>query len=444
MEVKSIDELKLAVVAEIDRRADEAVGVAKRILENPEPGFRERKTSQLVRDKFNELEVPFQDGLALTGLKATLSGGSSGPTVAVMGELDSLIVLGHPHGDPETNAAHACGHHVQIGAMLGVAMGLQAPGVMDSLAGRVALIAVPAEEYIEVEYRNGLRSEGKLEFLGGKAELIRLGALDDVDMAMMTHTELRDLPGTFGVGATNNGMVAKWIRFTGVAAHAGAYPYDGVNALNAANIALTAIHAQRETFRDEDSIRVHPIITRGGIAVSSVPADVRMETFVRGSSIEAVRSAAEKVDRALRAGAMAVGGSVTITTTPGYLPIKQDSTLENVFASNVERLIGPGQIVRLGHRSGSTDMGDVSQIMPAIHPYSAVATGNAHGADYLVQDYDTAVVMAAKAMATTVVDLLADGARGALEVKSKFRPSLSKGEYLSLVRGMGSEETYRE
>ena len=444
VEAKSKEDLKSAVVAEIDRRANEVVGVAKQILDQPEPGFREQKTSRLVGDKFREFGVPFDDGIALTGLKGMLSGGSSGPTVAVMGELDSLIVLGHPHNDPETNAAHACGHHAQIGSMLGVALGLQAPGVMESLAGRVALIAVPAEEYIEIEYRNGLRLEGKLEFLGGKAEMIRLGVLDDVDMAMMTHTEQRDMPGKLGVGATNNGMVAKWIRFTGVAAHAGAYPYDGINALNAANIALTGIHAQRETFRDEDSIRIHPIITQGGIAVSSVPADVRMETFVRGSSIEAIKSAAGKVDRALRAGAMAVGGSVSVTTLPGYLPIKQDQALEEVYVANASRLVGQDQVVRMGHRSGSTDMGDVSQIMPAVHPYAAAATGKPHGADYIVEDYDTAVVAAAKAMATTVVDLLADGARGALEVKSKFRPSLTKRRYLSLLRGMASEETYKE
>jgi metal-dependent amidase/aminoacylase/carboxypeptidase family protein len=119
-------------------------------------------------------------------------------------------------------------------------------------------------------------------------------------------------------------MVAKRIRFIGSAAHAGGAPHKGVNALNAAMSAISAIHAQRESFRDEDTIRVHPIITQGGVAVSSVPADVRMETFVRGRSVNAFQSASRKVDRALRAGAMAVGGSVSITTLPGYLPIRYD------------------------------------------------------------------------------------------------------------------------
>ena len=177
----------------------------------------------------------------------------------MFGELDSLIVLGHPHADSLTNAAHACGHHAQIGNMLAVAVGLQAPGVLENLSGRVALLAVPAEEYIEIEYRDDLRVEGKLEFLGGKPEFIKSGAMDDVDLAMMTHTENRDWThdGTIGVGATNNGMVAKRIQFLGVASHAGGSPHLGTNALNAANIALMGIHAQRETFRDHDLSLIH-------------------------------------------------------------------------------------------------------------------------------------------------------------------------------------------
>ena len=176
----TIEELKASVTAEIDRRGEELIKIAKTILDNPEPGFREEKTSRLVAEAFKGMGLPFESRIAITGLKAILDSGNPGPTVGVMGELDSLRVVGHPHADPETTAAHACGHHCQIGMMLGVGMGLQAAGVMDSLAGRVALMAVPAEEYIDIEYRDDLRREGKLEFLGGKPEFIRLGVLDDV------------------------------------------------------------------------------------------------------------------------------------------------------------------------------------------------------------------------------------------------------------------------
>ena len=437
--------LKAVALAEIDRTGQDAVRVAKNVLAAPEPGFREHRTSRRVAEEFRRLGIPFDDGLAVTGLKAVLEGGGSGPTVAVMGELDSLIVLGHPDSDPSTNAAHACGHHCQLGSMLGVAMGLRAAGVMEALSGRVALFAVPAEEYIEIGFRDELRRQGAIEFLGGKAELIKIGALDDVDIAMLTHTVGAEwAPAKFGIRATNNGMVSKLVKFTGLAAHAGGAPHVGINALNAANIALTAIHAQRETFRDEDTIRVHPIITQGGVAVSSVPADVRMETFVRGRTTEAFMSASRKVDRALRAGAMAVGGGVTITTLPGYLPIRTDEALEDLYRENAGTLVGQDQVVEMGHRSGSTDMGDVSQLMPVIHPYVVAATGNAHGADYVIQDYELGVVTAAKAMAMTVIDLLADGARRGREISRNYRAPMSKKEYLTALRGTLCEETYTE
>ena len=441
----TVAELKEKATAEIDRRGDELIGIAKVILDNPEPGFREFKTAKTVAGAFQRLGIPYKEGIGITGLRGDLSGGSEGPTVAVMGELDSLKVLGHPHADPDTTAAHACGHHCQIGMMLGVAVALQAEGVMESLSGRIALMAVPAEEYIEVEYRDDLRREGKLEFIGGKPEFIRLGAMDDVDLAMMTHTSSGDADaGGIAFGGTNNGMVAKRIRFLGRASHAGGAPHMGVNALNAAMIAMSAIHAQRETYQDPDTVRVHPIITQGGVAVSSVPADVRMETYVRGARIEAFMDASDKVDRALRAGAMAVGGSVEITTLPGYLPIKSDENMLKLYEQNAVNLVGKSKVHRIGHRTGSTDMGDVSQLMPVIHPYVVAATGSGHGIDYVVQNYELGVLASAKAMTMTVIDLLFDGAKDARRIVDEYDAPLTKESYLSLMRSMLKETSHTE
>ena len=438
----SRDELKAQVCSEIDSRAEEIVNISRTILENPEPGFREEKTSRLVSSKLRELGIPIKQGLALTGVRGELVGGSEGPTVALFGELDSLIVHDHPHADSQTGAAHACGHHAQIGMLLSATIGLMAPGVLPSLGGRVVLFAVPAEEYIEIEYRDGLRQQGKIEFLGGKPEFIRLGELDDVDIAMMCHTSSRADEGKLCMSGTNNGIVAKKIQFIGRGAHAGGAPHLGVNALNAASLALMAIHANRETFRDEDTIRVHPIITKGGEAVSAVPADVRMESFVRGKTIEAVLGANRKVDRALRAGAMAVGAKVNIQTLPGYLPIQQDANLAELFRANAVSLVGEEHVGKVGHRTGSTDMGDVSHLMPVIHPYVGGATGLGHGADYVIQDYDLAVISAAKALASTVVDLLSDGASKGGNIVSSHRPAMTTSEYLSFMRGLAKEELF--
>ena len=181
--------------------------------------------------------IPFEDGIAITGVKGVMDTGRPGPTVAVIGELDSHIVRGHPNSNQETDAAHACGHHTQIGMLVAVAKGIQSSGVMDTLSGRIAFMAVPAEEYIEIEYRNQLRKMGKIEFLVGKSEFIKLGKFDDVDMAIMTHTDEERQSGKFSIGGTFNGMIAKLVHFTGTSAHAGSSPHLGVNALNAATIA---------------------------------------------------------------------------------------------------------------------------------------------------------------------------------------------------------------
>ena len=164
----SREELKRRAMDEIESRSGELVSLSKTILENPEPGFRETKTARLVSGKLADMGIPARVGLGLTGIRADLVGGSPGPALAIIGELDSLIVSEHPHSDSDTGAAHACGHHCQMGMILGAAMGLMQTNVLESLSGRLVFIAVPAEEYIEIEYRDSLRRLGKLEFLGGK------------------------------------------------------------------------------------------------------------------------------------------------------------------------------------------------------------------------------------------------------------------------------------
>src|SRR3954467_1095647 len=441
----SLDDLKARVCAAIDARRDTIIGISREIAAQPETGYREVRTARVVANAFREFGLDPREGLALTGVRAELQGGSDGPTVAVLGELDALGVHDNPAADPITGAVHACGHNAQIGSMLGAGLGLLESGVLSDLAGRVVLFAVPAEEYVEIEYRLGLKREGKIEFLGGKAELVKLGEFDDVDMAMMVHVSANPGDGRVGLRSTNTGLGAKFVRFLGKAAHAGGAPDKGINALNAASLALSAIHYQRETFRDQDHIRVHPILTRGGETVNIVPRIATMATFVRGASIEPIKDANGKVDRALRGAAMAVGAGVEITTLPGYLPLAPNQPMVDLYGANAAKLVDPSDISPdLGHRSGSTDMGDLSQIMPCIHPYSGGAKGNGHGSDYEIVDYETAAVVPAKAMAMTVVDLLANGAASGKKIVAETTPNLTKQQSLELLRSLGSEHTYRE
>ncbi len=436
------EEMKASVLRAVDARREAIVGIARDIGAHPELGFKETRTARLVADRFAALGLPYRDGLAVTGVRAVLEGKAGpGPTVAVIGELDSVLSWDHPDHDPRTGAVHACCHHAQVASMLGVGTALIESGVMDGLSGRVVLMAVPAEEYVEIEERLKMRAEGTLELLAGKPEMLRVGGFDDVDMAMMVHATSNPAEGPLGVGGTTNGMVAKFIRYLGFSTHASS-PYDAVNALYAAELAMAGINALRETFRDEDHVRVHPIITRGGDIVSAIPADVRMETFVRAASSEGLARANVKVDRALRAGALAMGAKLELTTVAGYLPLKQDEHLMELFRRNAERLVGPENVKTVGHRTGGTDMGDIGHVMPVLHSFSTGASGVMHGADFRLVDEDVAIMGPARAMALTVIDLLSDGAAQARAVLDAYRPRFTRGEYLAFVRGLSKNETF--
>jgi len=428
------ERMKQVVCQEIDKRKSEMIEIARVILKTPELGFKEMKTSSLVKATLERLGLQIREGIAITGVEGTLRCKEDGPTVLVMGELDSVMGKEAPDSDPTTGAAHLCGHHIQVGAMLGAAMGLVDAGVAETLSGKIKFLGAPAEEYIEIEYRLNLKAQNKLTFLGGKQELIKQGYFDDVDMAMMVHAFPNAPQPAFYLRGRGNGFLAKFIEYLGKAAHAGAAPHEGINALNAACLGILAIHAQRETFQDQDSIRVHPIITKGGDIVNVVPSDVRLETYVRGRTLEAILDASRKVDRALRAGGDAVGAKTSITNMPGYLPIIQDETLTQIACANSRALLGERGDLDAGFMGGSFDVGDVSHLIPVLHPFVGGTRGSLHTLDFTIVDYEAAVVLPAKLMAMCVVDLLANGAREAKHVKEEFQPRLTKKQYLELMQ----------
>ncbi len=423
--------LKKKALEEIDRRADEIIEYAKAIWKYPELGFKEFKTAELTENKYEAAGWRVEKGIAITGSKAYLKGDGSRPSIGIVGELDALHIPVHPKAHPATGNVHACGHHSQMAAMLGAGYGLDA--VKEHLDGEVVMVAVPAEEYIEIDYRNRLREEGKLEFFGGKQEFIRLGAMDDVDIVLGSHSAM-DQEELIGVGGSNNGFVGKLVRYTGRESHAGGAPDKGINALNAAVLGLMGIHANRETFRDEDTIRVHPIITKGGEIVNNVPADVRIESYVRGKTVEAVIDANRKVNNALRAGAMAVGAEVEIIDHPGYMPYTRDPNLEKIIIASCEELVGKDQIKHREHSTGSTDMGDFSCIMPTTSIGMAGTEGAGHSRDLKVVDPVKQYIWPAKALAVMVVDLLADDAKEAKQVIDRFKATINRKEYTEFMK----------
>ena len=427
------NELKERVVAAIEENKDIIIAAGRKIYSNPEFGYKEFETTKTVSDFFkNELGLEVEEKIAYTGCRARINEDKSGPKVAILGELDGISCSEHPDAN-SIGASHTCGHNVQIAGMLGAAVGLIKSGVFKELDGKVDFIATPAEEFIELAYRSKLKADGHIKYFGGKQELIRKGAFDDVDMSIMFHV-LDTGDKKVLVGPESNRFIGKEVKFIGKEAHAGSAPYEGINALNAAMLAINNVNAQRETFKEADRVRFHPIITKGGDIVNVVPADVRMESYVRARTIDSMIDANKKVNRALIAGAMAVGAEIEITELPGYLPILKHNDMEKVLRENLHFIgLKDEDIIDGGDFTGSFDFGDVSHIIPTLHPMFGGIKGALHTRGYSIVDEEYAYLAPAKSMALTVVDLLFNNAETGKEILKNFKPVMTKDEYLAFM-----------
>lgn len=424
------EELKRRVCEAIRARRADIKAVAESVFAEPELGFKETKTSEKIRAQFEKLGLTCETGWGLTGVRARMNGRKSRKTVALLGELDAIVCREHPQADPKTGAAHCCGHHVQLANLVAVGMAFKDAGIMNELDGDLVLFAVPAEEYVEIDFRNGLRSDGKLRYLGGKQQLIAEGAFDGIDMAMQMHVSITDDPeGFYNLGASCNGFVGKLITYRGRAAHAAFAPDQGINALNAALMGLMGVNAIRERFREEDFVRFHPIINSGGDLVNVIPDFVKMESYTRAANVEALLRYNTDINRALKAGADAVGATFELHDLPGYLPLLPDEAMRGVLRDNAVALFGEDHVAVGEHSAGSTEMGDVSHLMPVVHPWVGCAKGVLHGANFVLDNEEVAYEKSPEVLAMTIIDLLWDDAAKAEVICANFKPVFNKETY---------------
>ncbi len=405
------------------------------IWKHPETGYREWNTSAYMAEQFEKLGYTLVKAGDIPGFYADLDTGRPGPKVAILGELDSLIVKNHPDAVPDTCAVHACGHNAQCATLMGVAAALKEPGALDGMCGSVRLIAVPAEELIELGFREELRKKGIIKYFGGKVEFIYRGYFDGVDMAMMIHSGNLEEGKSLCVSKGCNGCITKNITFKGVSAHAGGSPENGRNALYAATCGINAVNALRETFVDDQHIRFHPIITQAGLAVNAIPEVAKVESYVRGASFDAMYQYNKKVNRALAASAASIGCNVELDDHPGYFPLNNDPGLADVVADAMRQIAGPDSVEMDGAwGTGSTDMGDVSAIMPAVHPHASGAVGTGHGKDYYIENKKLACLRPAQCLVVAADMLLTDGGALAKKVIAESKPQFkSKEDYLAAI-----------
>ncbi len=414
------------------------------IWRNPEAGYKEYKTNEYMRAKFTELGYAVEDFGDITGFTAYYDTGKEGPTVLVLAELDALYCSMHVNADKETGAAHVCGHNMQCAAALGVAATIQKYGEKFDLCGKVKFGIVPAEEGIDISYRTELVRKKALQFTSGKPECIARGLLNDVDMAFMIHIGNGEnkYEGGYYFNKGSNGVLRKKVEIEGRAAHAGGKPWAGINALYAAQIALSACNALRETFKEEDYIRFHPIITKGGDSVNAIPDCVVMESYVRGANAKAIAQANVKINRAITGACLAMGAKVRITDLPGSEPRLDDENLTKLMQGVGAELLGTEKSVRDERwQASSTDMGDVTSLVPSVHGYVDGCRGKEHDKSYERIDPKGTCIRSACLQFGTIVELLKDGGKKCYEIKKNFKPVYASVEEYLTEKGKLSRDS---
>jgi amidohydrolase len=401
--------------------------LAEKLRRNPETGFNEAKTGDILAGELAKKGISCERGLALTGIKASI-GPSEGPEIVLLADLDAL-----PTHGVEGGVAHSCGHYAQATIMLSVFLALADKRVPERESFRLSFVGAPAEEYVELETRLKLRDESKIRFLSGKQEMIRLGVFDKACCVLKYHSMSDSAERSATVNGTLDGFAAKRAVFIGKAAHAGAHPEDGINALNAASLALSAINAQRETFTEKDHARVHPILVEGGTVVNSVPERAVMEMYIRGADHKVIKSISGKVDRSLAAGAIAVGAGLAIQNTPGYQAFHPFGPLGILLGESARKFVPDNGIDFHDHSFASDDIGDVATLCPTCQLGFSGFSGTIHGADFAPTEPLRAYMTPIRIFSDLVLALGGNSGKAARGIRDRFVPAFSKEGYLALT-----------
>lgn len=428
-----IDETGQRILRLIDVHKDQIIAFAEDIAAHPEPGYEEFCTAGKTAEVLKNLGYKVTEHLARTGVKGTKNI-KEGPSLTVIGELDAIGCHSHPNANPVTGVAHACGHHAQMAAMIGCAIAMADPDVQKCLAGTVNFLAVPAEEYIDADKRARLKKEG-IEFCCGKSEMIRTGVFDDTDIALTTHVHMVPVEEDFYLGnPACNGYSAERVTVRGKAAHGAIDPWNGVNALSITTSAIQMMGLMRETFREEDHVRLHNVIRKAGDVINSVPDEAIVETKVRAASLDKICEITDMVNRAYAGSAYAFGGKIEMEKLQGYMPIIPRAA-DNALIEAADDLGLNYRTVQKGDfNNACTDVGDLSHLVPVVNFTFKGFEGKLHGADFKITDPEKAYILPAKLLALTVYKLLKNGGQEAKKITKSYTPVFNKESYIQYVK----------
>jgi len=371
-----LEGLKTKLRNEVDARRQELVQLSLKIHDNPELSFEEKRASSWLIDFLGSNGFRVRSTVAglPTAFQATYGQGS--PRIALLAEYDALPQIGH-----------GCGHNIIAASAVGA--GVASKLAIDQLGGTIVVLGTPGEEGF-----------------GGKIDMVEAGVFEEIDVAMMVHPNTRNMVTTEMLACTS-----LEVEFIGKPAHAAAQPYKGVNALEALILAFNSVNSLRQHIKAE--ARIHGIITDGGQVPNIVPAHSAAKFLIRALDKLYLDELKEKVLNCFKGASLATGAKLEYNWGErSYSPMKNNVTLAELFSENLQSLGRHVEAFDPRFGFGSTDMGNVSQVVPSVHPSVAIAAPEVviHTPEFAQAAASEAghegLLDAAKAMAATVVDIL--------------------------------------
>lgn len=389
-----VKQLKRAIVERVDAIEDQLADIASELYHNPELPLQEYRASDLLAQTLESGGFVVERKIAGMDTAFRAAWGTGSPEIAILAEMDAL-----------PNMGHACGHNVIAAAAVGAGLALRQ--VLPEDAARVVVLGTPAEE---IGY--------------GKVEMIRAGVFESVDFAMMVHPSSKRY-----VVRGYLGLAKLRFTFLGRAAHAAAYPEEGINALDAVIQTFNAINALRQQLRQD--VRVHGIITEGGTAPNIIPERASCHFYVRADDLQELAMVRERVNACAEGAAVATGCRLETEADPRVLaPLRINMAFSALYAGQLKFLGLEETTVPVDKNRGSSDIGNVSQVVPTIHPHVPLGAGlHIHTAEFaratITPKGRKAVLEGAKALALTALEL-ASSAELRENIRSEFDIAESK------------------
>ncbi|MGP4064308.1 M20/M25/M40 family metallo-hydrolase [Oceanobacillus sp. M65] len=408
---------------------EEIKEIAEDIYFHPEFGYKETRTKEKVMNYLKKVNpnIGFEE-FSTTGFKTTMGNPNEDTHIAFIAELDAVYAPSHMYADKNSGAAHNCGHYTQVAIALALYSHLHKSEA--TLTNKISFIFVPAEEYLDLDYRDDLIKEGTISHYGGKPEAMKLGIFDDIDLGICVHAiggefEKR----TVEINCDLAGFLYKKYTFEGKATHAGFDPFSAKNAYSMSTLFNTAVSLGRQQLDEAEHVRINPIVMKSDMSTNVVPNQITVGTDLRTKTVDYLKKTALKLDDAANGSALALQGKVNTHTQMGYLPFVQDRYLSTFVKEAFDETNEIEELLNNNFISAAGDIGDLSYMMPCIQIGYSGFTGTIHGDDFIDVDPEYIYETFPRFLANVLEKM-----NGNIDKEKLYRKSYA--EYTELIAGI--------